>query len=182
MKKLLFLLFASLITLGVSAQKGEKLPEEDEKMMSYLTKIFEDQRKDYGKELIEKKLSKMWLEGNVYSEAQKKQFRETLNLFIENKSKIFPDYDNYIQAFIYFQNSGKSESDLKEWNDIVIRIYSDKKIKKYGAEFVESSLGLFRDLTFYKNEALQWRTNNKDRKSTRLNSSHEWISRMPSSA
>ena len=93
MKKLLFLLFASLITLGVSAQKGEKLPEEDEKMMSYLTKIFEDQRKDYGKELIEKKLSKMWLEGNVYSEAQKKQFRETLNLFIENKSKIFPDYE-----------------------------------------------------------------------------------------
>jgi hypothetical protein len=81
-------------------------------------------------------------------------------LFIDNKSKIFPDYDNYIQAFIHFPNSGKSESELSEWNDMVIRIYSDKKIKKYGAEFVESSLGLFRDLTFYKNEALQWRTNN----------------------
>ena len=27
-----------------------------------------------------------------------------------------------------------------------------------------------------------WRLDHKDRKSTRLNSSHEWISRMPSSA
>ena len=160
MKKILFLLFAILISLDVSAQKGEKLPEEDEKMLSYLTDIFEDQRKDYGKEQIEKKLAKMWLEGNVYTEAQKKQFRETLTLFIDNKSKIFPDYDNYIQAFMYFQNSGKSESELKGWNDIVIRIYSDKKIKKYGAEFVETSFGLFRDLTFYKNESLQWKTNN----------------------
>ena len=125
MKKILFLLFAILISFGVSAQKGEKLPEEDEKMLNYLTDILEDQRKDYGKDQIEKKLAKMWLEGNIYTEAQKKQFRETLTLFIDSKSKIFPDYDNYIQSFMYFQNSGKSELELKEWNDMVIRIYSD---------------------------------------------------------
>lgn len=158
MKKLIFLFFTLFISLVVSAQKGEKLPEEDEKMLSYLTKLFEDQRKDYGKDQIEKKLTPMWLEGNVYSEAQKKQFREMLTLFIQIKAKVFPDYDNYIQSFIYFQNSGKSEAELKEWNDLVIKLYSDKKLKKYGAEFVESSLGLFRDLTFYKNESLQWKT------------------------
>jgi hypothetical protein len=160
MKKFTFLFFTLFISLVVSAQKGEKLPEDDEKMMSYLTKILEDQRKDYGKDQIEKKLAKMWLEENVYTAGQKQQFRETLTLFIDTKSKIFPDYDNYIQAFMNFPNSGKCESELKEWNDMVVRIYSDKKIKKYGAEFVESSLGLFRDLTFYKNESLQWKTNN----------------------
>jgi len=140
MKKLIFLFFTLIISLVVSAQKGEKLPDEDEKMLGYLTKLFEDQRKDYGKDQIEKKLSKMWLEENVYSEAQKKQFRETLNLFIDIKAKVFPDYDNYIQSFINFQNSGKSETELKEWNDMVVKLYSDKKLKKYGAEFVESSL------------------------------------------
>jgi hypothetical protein len=157
MKKLLFLLISLFLGLGMAAQKGEKLPEEDEKMLSYLSNLFEDQRKDYGKNEIDKKLSKMWLEESVYSDAQKKQFRETLTLFLENKSKIFPDYDNYIQAFIHFQNSGKSEVELKEWNDLVIRVYSEKKLKKFGAEFVESSLGLFKDLTFYKNESLQWK-------------------------
>ncbi|MDP4817591.1 MAG: hypothetical protein NWR69_01130, partial [Flavobacteriales bacterium] len=148
------------MSLAVSAQKGEKLPEDDEKMLGYLTNLFEDQRKDYGKNQIEKKLSKMWLEENAFSQGQKNQFRATLNLFIEIKAKVFPDYDNYIQSFINFSNSGKSELELKEWNDLVVKLYSDKKLKKYGAEFVESSLGLFRDLTFYKNESLQWKTSN----------------------
>jgi hypothetical protein len=80
MKKLIFLFFTLFMSLAVSAQKGEKLPEDDEKMLGYLTNLFEDQRKDYGKNQIEKKLSKMWLEENAFSQGQKNQFRATLNL------------------------------------------------------------------------------------------------------
>jgi hypothetical protein len=102
----------------------------------------------------------MWLEGNVYSIEQKTKFRETVNLLIESKFKVFPDIDNYVQAFILFPTSQKSESDLLAWNEIVIRIYSDKKLKKIGSEFVESSLGLFRDFTFFKTESVAWKTDN----------------------
>jgi 3-dehydroquinate synthase len=35
--------------LGVAAQKNEKLPEGDEKMLSFLTKLFEDYKKDIHK-------------------------------------------------------------------------------------------------------------------------------------
>ena len=102
----------------------------------------------------------MWLEGNVFSTAEKTKFRETLKLLIDSKSKVFPDFDNYIQAFILFPFSQKSESELLEWNEIVIKIYSDKKLKKFGGEFVESSIGLFKDLTFFKTEWIAWKTDN----------------------
>ena len=160
MKKLLLLFFSIVLCIGVSAQKIEKLPEGDEKMLSFLTKLFEDYRKDSGKDLIQKTLSPMWLEGNVYSETEKQKFRKTLDLLIETKSKVFPDFENYIKAFILFPASQKSESELLAWNDIVLKIYADKKLKKIGSEFVESSIGLFTDLTFYKTEWIAWKTDN----------------------
>ena len=160
MKKLSLLFFSIIFSLGIIAQKNEKLPENDEKMLSVVTKLFEDLKKDSGKDLIQKTLAPMWLEGNVYSTNQKAKFRETLTLFLDTKCKIFPDFENYINAFILFPTSQKTENELLAWNDIVIRIYSDKKIKKFGSEFVESSIGLFKNFTFYKAEAIAWTTDN----------------------
>ena len=162
MKNLFLLFFSIFLSLGVIAQKNEKLPENDEKMLSVLSKLFEESKRDSGKELIEKTLSPMWLEGNVYSTEQKTKFRETINLLIESKFKVFPDFDNYVQAFILFPTSQKSESELLAWNEIVIRIYSDKKLKKIGSEFVESCSGLFRNLTFFKTESVVWKTDNSN--------------------
>jgi hypothetical protein len=160
MKKLSLLFFSIVFCLGVSAQKIEKLPEGDEKMLSFLNKLFEDFKKDSGKELIQKTLTPMWLEGNVYSETEKQKFRKTLDLMIEGKSKVFPDFENYIKAFILFPASQKTEAELLAWNDIVLKIYDNKKLKKIGSEFVESSIGLFTDLTFYKTEWIAWKTDN----------------------
>jgi len=160
MKNLILIFFSVFLSLGLAAQKNEKLPEGDEKMLSFLTKLFEDYKKDSGKQLIDKTLAPMWLEGNAYTTDQKIKFRETITLFLDSKSKVFPDFENYVQAFVLFPNSQKSEAELLAWNDIVIRIYSDKKIKKFGSEYVESSIGLFRDLTFYKTESIAWKTDN----------------------
>ena len=49
------------------------------------------------------------------------------------------------------------------------------EIKKFGYDFLDSNTQKFKEL--FNEEELD-----EDRKSTRLNSSHEWISRMPSSA
>ena len=105
MKNLSLLFFSILFSLGVTAQKNEKLPENDEKMLSVLSKLFEESKRDSGKETIEKTLSPMWLEGNVYSIEQKTKFRETVNLLVESKLQVFPDIDNYVQAFILFPTS-----------------------------------------------------------------------------
>ena len=105
MKNLSLLFFSILFSLGVTAQKNEKLPENDEKMLSVLSKLFEESKRDSGKETIEKTLSPMWLERNVYSIEQKTKFRETVNLLVESKLKVFPDIDNYVQAFILFPTS-----------------------------------------------------------------------------
>ena len=160
MKKLSLLFFSLVFSLGISAQKIEKLPEGDEKMLSFLTKLFDDLKKDSGKEIIQKTLAPMWLEGNVYSETEKLKFRETLDLFVESKSKVFPDFENYINAFILFPLSEKTETELLAWNDIILKIYNDKKLKKFGSEYVESSIGLFKDHTFYKTEWIAWKTDN----------------------
>lgn len=160
MKKLTIIFFSILLSIGIQAQKIDQLPEGDEKMLSFLTKLFEDYKKDSGKQLIEKTLAPMWLEGTVFSTAEKTKFRETLTLLIDSKCKIFPDFENYIKAFILFPTSKKTEAELLDWNEIVLKIYSDKKLKKFGSEFVESSIGLFSDLTFYKTEWIAWKTDN----------------------
>jgi hypothetical protein len=164
MKKFTLFFLSFVLCFGVAAQKNEKLPENDEKMLSFLTKLFEESKKDSGKLLIEKKLAPMWLEENAFTSNQKLKFRETINLFITSKCKIFPDYNNYIEAFTLCPNSQKTESELLDWNNIVIKIYSDKKLKKIGSEFVESTVGLFKDFTFYKTDWMSWKSDNSNYK------------------
>ena len=62
------------------------------------------------------------------------------------------------------------------WNGILNKKYQ-KKIEA-GYERIFETYSVF----FEKAQQMREETEKTDRKSTRLNSSHEWISRMPSSA
>ena len=80
--------------------------------------------------------------------------------------------DRYLNNLEYFETYRKENKDkiiesLTKW-----RINNPDYRRKYYEENYEKEIGYYK-LNHEKN---------KDRKSTRLNSSHEWISRMPSSA
>ena len=80
-----------------------------------------------------------------------------------------------------FSDTSKSPEQVREWvraqvakGADLIKIFASKSIREGGAQTLSDA-----QIAAACNEATKL---GKDRKSTRLNSSHEWISRMPSSA
>ena len=106
-------------------------------------------------------------------------------LFSEKYNKIYIGYtSNLIQRFISHQLLGKDwTAKYRPWMVIYCEYFSDKS----DAHKREIQLKQYRNRIKIHTQINQDNFHNLkhitiDRKSTRLNSSHEWISRMPSSA
>ena len=149
--------FLLLIAFASShAQKLEKFTREDETFIDELSKMFDDVRKGEGKEFIQKQFAPVWINDQAYKLKQQDIIFETLEMLLKNKSKVYPEFEQYIKALIYFPKSGKSEQDFMEWQSVLLKLIADKKLKKYLPEFLEASAGLFENRTFYKTETIQW--------------------------
>lgn len=158
MKKIaLLLLFPCiLISYYTSAQRLDKFTRESEKFVDELSGLFNDVKKGAGKDFIEKEFAPIWLETPAYTAVQQEMIYETFDTFLKNKNKVYPDIENYVKALIAFPKSGKNDKDFLEWQSVLVKMMADKKVKKYVAEFVESSYGLFSARTFYSSEAVTW--------------------------
>ena len=164
MKKI-FTLFLLLFIAGTGfTQKIEKFTREDEPFIDELAKMFDDVRKGEGKEFIQKQFAPVWINDQAYKLKQQEIIFETLEMLIKNKSKVYPEFEQYIKALIYFPTSGKSEKDFMEWQTVLAKLIADKKLKKYLPEFLEASAGIFENNTFYKTETIQWVSSNNNYK------------------
>jgi hypothetical protein len=157
MKRLIpFIILMIISSVHVSAQKLEKFTREDEAFIDELFKLFEDVRKDQGKEFVERKFAPIWIESTTYTSTQKETIYNMLDAMLKNKNKVYPDFEQYCLALIYFPKSGKTDKDFIEWHQVLEKMMADKKIKKYVPEMLEASAGMFENRTFYKTETIQW--------------------------
>ena len=106
---------------------------------------------------------------------------ETTEKFEENKGSIYinlPSIEGKVPLFILFRALG-IESD-KEIIETIFGINNSEIEMTYFYNFIRPSV--YNNYYEKDGDKFYIYTQEEDRKSTRLNSSHEWISRMPSSA
>jgi hypothetical protein len=156
MKKLYTLLCLILVASSVFSQRIEKFTREDEAFIKELAKVFDDSRKGEGKEFIEKQFMPVWLEDGAYTLPQQEMIFETLDMMLKNKNKVYPEFEQYIKALIFFPKAAKTDKDFLEWQTVLAKLIADKKLKKYLPEFLEASSGMFENKTFYKTETIAW--------------------------
>ena len=152
----IFSFLLALITLNAHSQRITQFDHEPQKFIEQLTELFEEQKKGTGKDLIERQFAPIWIDAPAYTTQQQEMVFETLDLMLKNKNKVFPDFENYILSLLAFPKSGKSDLDFMQWQEVVMRLMSDKKNKKFISEFLETSASLFTDRTFFRSDAVQW--------------------------
>jgi len=155
---LILTLFASV---GYS-QKFEKFTRTEVGCAEQLYDLFESARQGRGKEIIETQFGPVWLQSSAFTQGQREQVYNVLDALLKNKNKVFPDFHEYVKALIAFPTSGKTEADFMTWSDVLLRVMSDKKNKKFTSEMLETSALLFRDRSFFQNETIQWQSSSSD--------------------
>jgi len=150
--------FAFLLTLlsSTALWAQTQLPEDDKKMLSELANMLDANKKGAGKDLVEGKLSDLWLKQMVYTETQKSEFRKTLEVLIAAKNKTPNDLYAYVEAMVYFPTTAQNDAYFTEWSEVIRKTYTDKKIKKNREDLLMASAGLFKDGTLYTNSAGQY--------------------------
>ncbi len=157
--RFLVLFFLIVGSVKLSAQQRiESFTREDEKFVAELYKLFDDARKGSGREFIERQFKPVWIGANPYSLKQQEIIFESLDMMLKNKNKVYPEFENYIQALIYFPKSGKTSDDFLQCNIVLAKMIADKKMKKYVPEYLSSTATLFENNTFYKTATLEWKS------------------------
>ncbi|MEY2938303.1 MAG: hypothetical protein RL062_892, partial [Bacteroidota bacterium] len=93
-------LFIGLCVHTVSAQKVVNFSTDKEEFIKQLSGLFNEQRKGSGKEIIEKQFEPLWVKNPAFSADQEKKIIETLDLMLDLKVKIFPDFEKYILCLV----------------------------------------------------------------------------------
>ncbi len=162
-KLILLLLLLPLVTSSLFGQQRlESFTRDNEKFITELTKLFEDVRKGSGKELIEKQFKPFWQDKNPYSLNEQQMIYESLDMLLKNKNKVFPEFEQYIHAVMFFPQSKKDKATFVQWNTVLGKMISDKRNKKYIPEYLSSSAALFENNTFFKNSTLAWVSSNNN--------------------
>ncbi len=157
-----YLIIACTLTLCLpaGAQRISKFTHEPEKFLQELIGLFNESKKAQGKDFVEKQFGPLWL-GDAYSATQREMIYETSDQLLKSGAKIYPDFENLLLLLIAFPNSGNTVLDLVNWNEVLLRSLSDKKLKKYYSDFLRTSTLLFRDLTFYETDGVQWKSSSR---------------------
>jgi hypothetical protein len=147
------------VAISVFSQKGEKfIRDNPEKFIEQLSAFFDDSKKGYGKEFIEKEFGPLWIENNKYSASNQQRIYSTLDEMSTNKCKVFPEFDEYIKAIIAFEAAGKPDEEFVTWDDVLNKIIKDKKLKRILPTFLETSHYLFQENVFYRSESVSWKS------------------------
>lgn len=160
-----FILLA-VISHSAGAQKLEKFTHADETFIDEIFELFETTRKGTGKDFITKEFAPIWIDPENYTADQKEMIYNTLDAMIKAKSRVIPEFQEYLKSLIYFPESGKTDLDLIDYNNALVRLLQDKKNKKYTFEFIEAVSGLYQNKTFYRTETVQWVSSSNNYKIT----------------
>jgi len=88
--------------------------------------------------------------------AQKKIILAIFNEMVRKKVRPYPDFFNYVNTLNIFINSHQPEKYFMPWNDILIRMITDKSNRQFAA-FLDATTILFGENLVYKSSTTQWK-------------------------
>jgi hypothetical protein len=153
-------LFIGLCVNTVSAQKVVNFSTDKEEFIKQLSGLFNEQRKGSGKEIIEKQFEPLWVKNPAFSADQEKKIIETLDLMLDLKVKIFPDFEKYILCLVAMHDKAIPAPQFMPWHQVIYSILTDKKNKRHISIFLETSLDFFQEQAIYTSEAVSWKAQN----------------------
>jgi len=159
MRKFCFFAFALFLISPqfIFAQKVVNFSTDKEEFIKQLSGLFNEQRKGTGKEIIEKQFEPIWIKNPVFSGEQEKKIIETLDLMLDVKMKVFPDFEKYILCLITISEKPLTPQLFDNWTNTLGALMRDKKNKRHFTVFVETSLELFSENKIYESESVTWK-------------------------
>lgn len=152
--KIILILVITFFIQHVNSQTFSSEPEKFFKdVSSYLNPISKEKSKDLLKEL---ELS--WLEGK-FTEEQRNEVYFTANKIVSKKLKPFPDFSNYLDAIMNFQESGKTTKDFKKWHETLNKVLEGRNKKKMQS-YINTSKNLFGDNIIFSSSSTVWKSSN----------------------
>ncbi len=150
------LLILAFVTPSWS-QKVVNFSTDKEEFIKQLSGLFNEQKKGSGKEIIEKQLEPIWIKNPAFSADQEKKIIETLDLMLDLKVKVFPDFEKYVLCLIAINEKAIPTPQFMPWHQVIQSILTDKKNKRHITNFLETSLDFFTDQSIYVSEAVSWK-------------------------
>lgn len=155
--KLIILCAFAMSTHFSSAQRITSFSQEQEAFLSELAGFMNDSRKKEGRDFIEKDLFNAFQSERIPIQI-KIRVNKMCNLLLKHKKKAYPEFHNYLQTVIAYVDSKQQQDDFESWDDVCSEIISNKKLKKHHNPFLENSIGLFKNNTFFANRSVSWRS------------------------
>ncbi|MFM7310989.1 MAG: hypothetical protein ACKOZY_10305, partial [Flavobacteriales bacterium] len=140
-------------------QKLTNVSRTDEKFIKDMTGLLENQRKGLGKEVIEEKLSPIWINPGKYTSDQKTKVYDLVDALLKNNAKVFPEISNYAICLIHLASQEIDNVKFDELHTTLSKLITDKKNKKYFGDYVEAASWMLENKCMYKSAGYyDWRT------------------------
>ena len=158
---LAILFFASFLSKNLSQTTFSPEPEKFLKdVQAYIGTYDKIKAKKYIKYF-----EPLWL-GDFFTPDHKALVFNTLNLMLEKKLRVFPDFISYFDAIYNYSNSNMSSDNFVKWNNTLENVVKKCNIKKV-QNFLEVSNNLFLDGTIYvtsrsQKSTTRWQVSLKD--------------------
>ncbi|MFM7813229.1 MAG: hypothetical protein ACKO66_01800, partial [Flavobacteriales bacterium] len=124
-----------------------------------MTGLLENQRKGLGKEVIEEKLSPIWINPGKYTSDQKTKVYDLVDALLKNNAKVFPEISNYAICLIHLASQEIDNVKFDELHTTLSKLITDKKNKKYFGDYVEAASWMLENKCMYKSAGYyDWRT------------------------
>ena len=87
---------------SAQAQKLTEFSQGGEKFIEELTELFKKERRDEGKDFIEKKFAPIWIDEPAYLPHQQELVYITLNQLLKNNNKVYERFTKNTKNKLYY--------------------------------------------------------------------------------
>ncbi len=155
-KIILICLAISGLSYTVTAQIKEVSTNRVE-FIEDLSKYMTFYKKKDGKKYIEDEFALVYTESNFNSNMHAKVVQVT-NMFLKNKVKVSPDFENWLNCLESFPASSHDETFFNSWIEFINKLQKNKKTKKFTPRFIAQCLHLFESAEFYSKASIKWKS------------------------
>ena len=151
-KTFIVILILSLHSLMLAAQSPKSFSNNNTEWFKQVKEFLYETNKDQTKEIMGK-FDLVWNGGKIPA-SQQKIIIDMSNSMLKRRLKAFPDFSNYINAIMGFNNSGQSENAFIQWNTSLDKMLTGTT--RRFSEYIDICSGLFSSQTLYESSSTKW--------------------------
>ena len=159
----LFLILLIIASLAVQAQPLKKFSVSSEQFLGELTEMFDKaqtkEMKDRGKVLMEE-FADMWMQ-NKFSQEEKDSVYTMCNIMLSRKMKTFPNFEEYLNAAIFYSKSDQSEESFNTWCYALRKLSQHTNHIRFMA-LLEGTNSLLGKNVLTQSQIMTWKSSNRD--------------------